>query len=72
MVNNNWQSPNQYDSLPGVMMKYQQRHHKLQCTVLVKIKTHISCFMEKLPECKIWNFMEKKKLPGEMLEKNEM
>ena len=32
------------------------------CTVLVKIKTHISCFMEKLPECKIKNFMEKKKI----------
>ena len=31
-------------------------------TVLVKVNTHISCFMEKLPECKICNFREKKKI----------
>ena len=40
-------------------------------TVLAKIKKiHISCFMEKLPECKICYL--KKKFPGELLEKNEM
>ena len=31
-------------------------------TVLVKMKTRISCFMEKLSECIIKNFMEKKKI----------
>ena len=33
------------------------------CAVLVKIKAHdfISCFMEKMPEFNIKNFMERKK-----------
>ena len=30
--------------------------------MLVNLKTLISCFMEKLPECKIWNLMEEKKI----------
>ena len=44
-------------------------HHfssKLTITVLVNIKTFISCFMEKLPECKIRISCRKRKLPGEI------
>ena len=41
-------------------------------TVLVKLKIHISFFMEKLSECKNWNFMAKKKITWKKAEKNEM
>ena len=37
-----------------------------------KDKTKLYCLMEKLPYCKLLNFMEKKQLLGEMLEKTEM
>ena len=46
---------------PGVYVPLRALFLVSKATVLVKTK-HISCFMEKVPQCKIYNFMEKKKI----------